>query len=532
MKIAYIFLILSTLLASISATNLPIDDVCIAGGGPAGMALGVALKDHGYTFKIFELRPQCGGNCDTLYFTGPDNQQHFVEMGVAAYINTALVGSFGLGNWSIDAKAFVERFLGPNSTIPFSSGTSAPQLFLNLENGQYVVPSFDPIAFQNALVGWLTLLTVNYQWADIGRYTGPITSEMLLPFDQMATQYGLDPLATLIDFFGFISGFASGNYSDLPSLYMLTGMSRAAIVSLVTGGPDGAFKIKDGCQGLYNSIATYLGSQNVVTSATITSAKRHKNNRPIKVKGFVNGTPFKYKCRNLVIAYPPTLDNLMYMNPDHLETSVLSGLKTQNYYTGAYTFEGPYTESSDFGIFGADAASRFYAPFTTSITGLGRELPFGPASVQVYSPDYKPIEQIRTIVQTQINNIPSNLINQSTVYVPTFQHRNYSAQFTFSALSSAVSPYAKWDDLQGHLKTFYVGSTGAMVPSSSHAWNEAYYFANTYFPNKNTRRSEQFNDRLEKSNNVFSAAEIHDLARKVTDKMSEYVQTRRSLVRS
>ena len=477
----HILLLIIIFIIGTNGSNIPVRDVCIVGGGSSGMSMAVLTKDIGYDPIVFERQSTIGGHCDTINFTPPPGKtDNWIDIGVQAFINTTLLNVLGYGNWIANTETFIKRFAGNDSLIPINTNTISK--FVDMQRGFEVTPSFNATAFQIALGNYYAILA-QYPWTDLAQYPQTIPSELLIPFGEFAALHGLEPLAPLIRVFGYGSGLDLGNYSNVMALYMLVGMSRTTL-NVAIGGPTAAYSVKGGCQQIYNGMRDYLGTQNILTNAQVTSIKRRNNDRPSQIKGTINGIPFKYKCKKVIAAFSPQLNDIQFMNPDSLETSLFKHAKYFYYYTGTAITEGPLAVNTSYQVGNSDLInSQFQVPFVPSVTNVGRVLTYGPSQIQATSDVQKSVTEMRAIVQEQLDRIPPNIFTNVDVDI-FFQHGGYWGYFDNKSLRKNYSPWAKLNDLQGHRNTFWVGALNRMA-SSSHIWDDSYRIIAQYFPPKN-----------------------------------------------
>jgi len=473
-----IFLLLLLSLVIINASRVRVRDVCVQGGGPAGMSMAAFLKDNGYDVLVLESQSTTGGHCDTFNFVPPSGQtDNWIDIGANGFWNSTALNAAGFGHWTLDNIAFINRFnpLGVGS-IPALAVQN-----INIQNSSLappfpVTPEFG-VSFQN----WLNIMQ-QYNWSDSGIFYGKIPTELLMTFKDYAILKNLNHMPDITHLYGFSGGFAYGNYSNILALNMITSMSRVTMAIIGLAGPTGQFQINGGCIQLYNGITNYLGSQNVITNAQVTKVKRHENgNRPIKIKGTANGEAFKYKCKKYVVAFPPVLEKIQFMNPDSLETKLFKHVNYRYFYTGLLTnTTGPYQNSAGF-FLNTDPSSTYYAPFVASVTTIGRLLPYGPYAIQLISPTEITSAQARQIMLDSLANMTSTVFHTYTLQT-IFPHGNYGPHFDVESLSKNISPFAKLRDLQGHQNTYYIGALQSMISASTYIWERSKLMVDEYFP--------------------------------------------------
>uniref|UniRef100_A0A6G6AC54 Putative amineoxidase n=1 Tax=Borely moumouvirus TaxID=2712067 RepID=A0A6G6AC54_9VIRU len=462
-----------------------IRDVCVLGGGAAGSSASVFLKDNGYDVVLIERQSTLGGHCNTYYFDPPCGESvDWLDYGVQLIINTTQLNVQGIGNWSINTEDFVNRFVGPDSTLPLVSPET--MVYVNMETGQLAIPNVNQTALQQALQTYYGLL-YTYPWVNDGLFTGKVPSELLMPFSDFATMFGLEPLAEILRAFGFNSGIAYGNYTNIPTVFMLNSAS-AATLQVYFGGSTGCFRVKNGCNAVYEGIHEYLGCNNVVTGAQITQVTRPRFHfRPVEIRGYTiknsKQVAFNYKCRKLVVAFPPVEDNLKFMDLGLVERAVFDKVKHNYYYAGVANVSGPIDQTS-FQVINADLSSKFNVPFNDSAISVGRYINYGPAQVQAISTGPRNIGDMINTINEDFGNIPDYILDEVSL-VNTFQHGSYSPYFSVESLQWPVSPYRFLDVLQGVRDTYWVSALNRYSANSAHVWDNSLRLVTKYFPPKN-----------------------------------------------
>lgn len=144
-----------------------------------------------------------------------------IDIGVIVFPDQALV------------RAHFGRFGVPLITANLGGG---PSQFVDFRSGQ-AVSAFQPSPLElgTALVTYLQLLQTRFAFVEQNGFqlpeSGPLLDELLLPFGQWVSLYGLEALVPT--FFLFEQGF--GPLLEAPTLYVLKNMSTAVVGALVQG---------------------------------------------------------------------------------------------------------------------------------------------------------------------------------------------------------------------------------------------------------------------------------------------------------
>ncbi len=463
-------------------------DVCVIGGGAAGMSIATLLKDRGYDPVVLERESVVGGHCNTQYFDPPEGETvDWIDYGVQLFMNTTQLNLTGVGSWSLATDKFAERFIGPNATLPLEGNDI--NLYVNMETGELVIPNVNETALNNALGVYFYLLSM-YPWTSDGKYTGTIPPELLQSFGDFARPFGLNAMAEIFRAFGYNSGIAYGNYTNLPALYMLNAASMS-VMQVLLGPSTTTFKVKGGCYSVYRGMSDYLGSENIVLNATVTELTRSffLSTKSPRLRGYTTRADgstdnFEYECEKVVVAHPPTLDDLSYVDLTQNEQDLFSNVEVAYYYAGVADISSSYLNGNSFQVMNADPSSEYNVPFGPGLISLGRYVDYGPTQIQAISNTNLEVCDMLEIITRDFENIPSWILNSFDI--KTFdQHREYAPHFNLASLSNPVSPYAKLAELQGSNNTYWVSALNRYTAATAHVWDEANIIVNTYFPSKN-----------------------------------------------
>jgi hypothetical protein len=464
-------------------------DVCVLGGGAAGMAAAVFAKDKGRSVVVIESAPRVGGQCDTLHFTPPmPGLPAWIDVGVQFFANTTAANEAGLGPWSIDSVGLVERFAGPGSVVPldFTSDTT-PNYAVNLRTGDSygLQPPAPPTPEFLAAYGRLQQVLASYPWIDKAEVPSPVPAELLVPFSQFIAQHGLGPLVPGVFVPQLFAG-GLGDFDRLTTLYALLNM--APTIGRIFSAPDAGFVVAGGCQRIYDGMAAYLTGGGADPDAVLTDAHTAYVLRlaPLvrtsvvvgvtrsPTTGAVTGA-FGYRCGKIVVAYPQTADAMSPFQTDATERRVFDKVRTRYYFTGELSAApgGEATDGGAFNMLNLDpvGGSPFGTPGLPAVTQLTRGLPYGPIQFKASANEAVTREAMAQIVADQLSRMPATLLANATlekVFLHTFQ-----PHFTVEELGRRGGAYAALRALQGHRGTYYAGSL-AHFAVSYQLWNAAY----------------------------------------------------------
>ena len=283
-------------------------DVCIIGGGATGTYSAVRLsQDMGKSVVILEKTDRLGGHTQT--YTDPVTGFP-LDYGVQAYHNISVVTNF------------FARFGVGLSAVPFTTPFTTE--YVDLTTGK-VVPGYtppDPTLALEILAGQLELypyLPGGYSLPD------PVPADLLLPFGDFVTKYGLEAAVPLI--WTFAHGV--GDLLKATTLYVFQNFGLPQLESIAT-----AFLTTTDHDNseLYLKASALLGS-NVLYESTLIDVDRYDNaTQQITVQ---TPTGLKLiKAKKLLVTMPPILDNLGTFILDHHEESTFKQWQYTTYFTG------------------------------------------------------------------------------------------------------------------------------------------------------------------------------------------------------
>jgi len=234
-----------------------------------------------------------------------------VDYGVQAFQNLSVVTNY------------FARFNVPLTPVPLTSPFTTE--YIDLSTGK-VVPGYAP-ADPTAALGILAAQLQKYPYLPGGyNLPDPVPADLLLPFGDFVTKYGIQAAVPLI--WTFAQGV--GDLFKSPTLYVFQNFGLPQLNSLFTS----SFLITthhDNSE-LYLKAAALLGP-NVLYGSTIVNVNRNdKASHQITVR-----TPSGLKlikAKRLLVTMPPILDNLTPFTLDHLEYSTFKQWQYTTYYTG------------------------------------------------------------------------------------------------------------------------------------------------------------------------------------------------------
>ncbi|AGO83251.2 hypothetical protein pdul_cds_990 [Pandoravirus dulcis] len=447
-------------------------DVCVLGGGAAGMAAAVFAKDRGHSVVVIESADRVGGQCDTIDFTAPaPGMPSWIDIGVQFFANTTAANEAGLGPWTIDSVGIVQRFAGPGSVYPLDfTVDTTPNYAVNLRQG--VSYGFQPPAPPTpeflAAYYRLSVIIASYPWIDRADVPSPVPAELLVPFSQFIATHQLGPLVPSL-FVPQLSGGGLGAFDKLTTLYALLNLSPT--ISRIFSVPYAGFVVAGGCRGIYDGMRAYLtadSADNVLVNArTLIAVRPYSPRLPVIVGGTLSAPSggggnrvtgsFAYRCDKLIVAYAQTEDALKPLALDAAERRVFKEVRQRYYFTGTIDAAGPVVDGGAFNMLNIDPTSPFGTPALPAVTQLTRGLPYGPVQFKATSQEPVSVSAMRQTVIEQLARMPASLLTNATA-VDEFLLHAFQPHFTDAELARPGGAYAALEALQGHRKTYYVGA--------------------------------------------------------------------------
>jgi hypothetical protein len=412
-----------------SAPTRIVRDVCILGGGSAGTYTAVQLRNLGKSVVVLEKQGRLGGHAETLFINGVP-----INIGVQVFEgNNPLVTSY------------CSQLNVPLVAVPLGGGPSAANV--DLRTGAPVaVNAPSPVALGTALGTYLQVLQTQFPYLDTGfNLPDPVPADLLLPFGDFVTKYGLDALMSTA--FDFTQGV--GDFFGDPAIYVLKNFSLSVAGALATS----AFvAVPTGTASLYDAAAAFLGSD-AVLNATIVGAVR--GGQGVEVLAETPDGPVLVQAGKLVVAFPPTLVNLAALIPDALELSLFSRFRSNYYATSLVQVSG----LPPGGVNNRAANTRDNLPPLPGLYGLQ------PTEVPNYfvalygNTSWLPDDFVKADITASIERLATSGTFPGLTFGG-FQAFSSHAPFEMMVAPSDIAGgfYTRLNALQGHNHTYYTGA--------------------------------------------------------------------------
>jgi hypothetical protein len=417
-------------------------DVCIIGGGGAGVYAALGLRDRGRSVVVVERSERLGGHCET--YRDPASGAA-IDIGVIVFPDNALVRGF-FGRFGV-------------SLVTAALGGSTNQ-FVDFRTGR-AVAAFEPSPLDvgTALATYLQILEARFPFLDENGFQlpepGPLLDELLLPFGQWVSLYGLEALVPT--FFLFEQGF--GPLLEATTLYVLKNMSRA-VVGAVLGGSFLAAPF--GASALYEAAATELG-RDVLYASEVCEVQRGSG-VCLRVRSAEGERTIR--ASKLLFTAPPLLDNLSEFGLDAREFGLFAHFRRHHYWTAVARIDGMPPGVS---LVNALPDAPFNLGPLPGIYSIGPSAAPGLFDVKYGSDRYLPDRLVKRRIQNDIERVATDSVSGLGFegFAIFKNHSPYSVVATPRQIGDGF--YASLQALQGYRDTYYAGAA-FQTHSSAAIW--------------------------------------------------------------
>lgn len=273
--------------------------ICIIGGGPAGLSLGMWLEKKGYTnYTILEKQDHVGGKCNSPYHNGKRYEMGAI-MGVPGYHAIEEVMNYYGGTAD-----------GPKLSREFRTSSGK-----NLGNIPF--PLWQGIKVKKQVKKFGTILETKYKGHDKFDHlnTHP---DLMLPFDDFIRLNGVEAVKKI--WINPYTAFGYGFMENVPAAYVMQYLDFPTAMSFVKVD---LWTWKDGTQAIWERL-----NEKLRNPARLNSSIDRIERRDGKVTVTVNGAQEEYD--KLVVTAP--LDGFLgYADADDFEKEHFSKIIHSNY---------------------------------------------------------------------------------------------------------------------------------------------------------------------------------------------------------
>jgi hypothetical protein len=405
-------------------------DVCVLGGGSAGTYAAIRLRNLGKSVVVLEKESRLGGHAQTIIVNNLP-----INIGVQVFEGqNPLVTSY------------CSQLNVP--LVPAPLGGAPPAANVDFRTGASVaITPPSPAALGTALGTYLQVLQTQFPYLDSGfNLPNPVPADLLLPFGNFVTKYGLDPLVPSA--FEFTQGV--GDLFGDPALYVLKNFSLSVVGAVAT---DSFVAVPTGTASLYDAAAASLGSDAVV-NAQIVAAVRGGNG--VEVLADTPNGPVLVKAGKLVVAFPPTLVNLATLIPDAREVSLFSRFRANYYATSLVQVSGL---APGVGVNNVAANTRDNLPPLPGLYGLQPTLVPGYYVALYGNTSWLPDDVVKADIVASIQRLAASGTFPGMTFGGMSAFSSHAPfEMMVSASDVAAGFYTQLNALQGHNRTFYTGA--------------------------------------------------------------------------
>ncbi|KAI9824477.1 MAG: hypothetical protein M1826_007340 [Phylliscum demangeonii] len=447
--------------AHLSAANTITRDVCVLGGGSSGTYSALRLRDLGKSVVVIERKDRLGGHTNT-YLDPVTNTT--LDYGVVVYPKIDIVTKY-FGRFQIP---LTEAILSPPGVVSQN---------VNFRTGQ-PIPDGPPENITNALLAYGEQ-AAKYTYLNAGFYLpDPVPADLLLPFGEFVTKYGVEAAVPLIA--EYAQGF--GNLLRQPTLYLIKYFDYALLQQIQTGFLTTARR--DNSE-LYDRAQAELGADALLRTQVLAIDR----DAPGCVKVVVQ-TPAGIKliaATKLLISIPPKLENLRAFDLDARERSLFKQWRSSGYYTGLLRNTGipANVTLNNNDPSNTDALPDLPGLYMLAQTGVPGLIDVKYGSVHALSDAQVQADTLATVARLRSTGvIPASTSSSSNssgaaAAAPEFAayDRHTPYELTVSAAAIQAGFYKKLYALQGYRSTFYTGAA-----FQRHASNSVWEFSEALLP--------------------------------------------------
>jgi hypothetical protein len=419
-------------------------DVLIIGGGSAGTYSAIRLGQLGKTVVVIEKEAQLGGHTNTYIdpVTGAP-----VDYGVAVWEDLPVVH---------DYFSYLEV---PLTTVNFSGPSPFTNLFADFAAGVIIpgdqIPQTDPT---NAFIAYLNE-QAKYPYINNGfDLPTPVPSDLLINFGDFITKYNLDPISQA----AFEFGQGLGNILAQPTLYMLKLFNTDVVGGILNGFLTTADHHN---HELYDAALAKLGS-NALLNTTVKKIERTGDG----IKAIVS-TPSGQtviKSKKLLIAIPPKLDNLSFLDLEDDARALFSQFNNSCYYNSVIRNSGVPDDTSltNLALTSPEGIPALPGMYTVQATGVP-----GLHTAYYGSPFPIPLDQVKASMLSDIAKVVKAAgfppANGTAEFAAFGDHSPFQITVSVDAINAGF--YDKMNALQGKQQTWWTGAAW-QTQDSSEIW--------------------------------------------------------------
>ena len=437
-------------------TKLEDRDVCIIGGGASGMYALNWLSKNSFDCALIERKNRIGGHAET--YRKPGVQGH-LDMGVRIYPNESLI------------KDMLDDFDVAYSKVNVRNNKLTYLDFETGENSPFKQPNNFKILY--AMLKYNRLFSKHFKYLEDPGFQIPdnAPAELWMPFGEFLKRHGLESgYSSMIN---YLQGF--GKVAELPTIYAIKNLRPVILNNFMMNSyiaPD------DGVDVLYDRMSDFYSDNIRLETEVLSVVRGDEDKHYISVQGPDGVTTIRAK--HIIVTCPPIIENMAQFDLDAQEKELMSKFRYNNYFTAAVEIDGMPEKQLIFnggknGPLSAMKERGIYGLFPTEIKGVTNIL-YGTDHRQSITED----DVLRDMIyytEKVSPNVLGNRLSFSKVNL-LLSHTPYLPSVSVDELKDGF--YNKFDRLQGHRNTIYLGA--ALDTHGTFAvWRHADFMLNRFF---------------------------------------------------
>lgn len=392
----------------------------------------------GHSVVLIEREARLGGHVNT--YRDPVTNTT-ADYGVQIFSNRTVL------------RNFFKHFEIPLVKLPQGSGMPKTTNFRTAEPVKASDPSAEQLA--QALLAYDAQLAKYPGLADGFILPSPVPEDLLLDFGDFLRKYDLEVLANL--FFAYNQG--AGNILAQPTLYMMKYFDHIQVQDI----SQSAFVMN----GLSDNQLLYDRAQkepgkNVLLDTDILKIRRSRKGHVVRV--MTPGGPKTIHAKKSLLAIPPTVSNLKFLDLDPAETIVFSKLNGSSYWDAVVQDIGiPNTQT----VRNIDPEAALDVPALPALYSLS-STKFDKTHFAYYgSPAKASEDEVRSTILDTLRRLRGGS-SQDAKIVELHDHTPF--MLTAPKEDVAAGFYDKMLALQGHKNTWWTGAAW-QLQATAQLWN-------------------------------------------------------------
>lgn len=412
-------------------------DICILGGGAAGVYFATRLQDLGLSTFLIEKSDRLGGHS---YTYRPENSDQGFDMGVRIYPDIPIV------------RDFYNRF---DIQLEHVDLTYGERMYINSQTGKtdrYKEPN--PLRIWFGLLRYERLIRRKFSLIEKPgiHLPNPVPEDLLMPFGELLQKHRLGH--GFIPITHYLQGL--GAVRDIPALYAMKNLPPSVTKFARTNS---FLMPTNGTSALYDKAAEQM-HDDLLMNATVQSIKREETRSIVEVETPLGTT--QIECEKIIVTYPQLLENMQVFDLDERETALFSKFKSHHYWTTLVKATGLPKDVVFFPIDGENPLVGQTIPGIYAIVPTPYE--------DIWNVLYGAFDDLSDDeVKAEIVRFVENIsISDQKVKVESFElfidHHPFGLHVELADIRNGF--YRDLDQLQGHRNTFYGGA--ALDTNGSH----------------------------------------------------------------